>query len=916
MSQILKLTHENQQLKRQINQYQQVLGVSPYVDDSLFKGGYRVVKTIDDRNNIDCCHSKQGMIVCVIGEDLSFKEYRLISDCKNKQWEEIQTQVTENDVILTEDYSDLSENLTTQKELNLVLKQLILNLQTEIDNIELIDEKVQITENTGFAQIGQTQKDFNKSVSNYKIDSDLKNQEQDDRLSNIEGENVAQNDYIYFLQADLYNQIAINANQDERIVNLEGINYTWNPKNRTLTLFDSNGIQLSQVSLVSLDNEGTDIRYNASTLSLELYNADNELLDSIPVSSFIGSVGTQLQLNSNQLQLKDSQGNVLSSVSFEVSNINGLQIALNSKLDKGTYTGTAQDLKNSIDGIQIGGRNLLLNTKSDWQTFSGTGYGLMIFPKITAKINETFTARVFVRNSNSPTPITLEIHELNSNSERVKTYDKQVVDGVAEKTITTENVNIAFLEVNLFFGDSYGKNTYQYEYSKPKLERGNKATDWTPAPEDKLNKPTSTGNTTSHPFVVGEDGNGNSARLPAGDLGKNFFNSDLSNTTARNHTMNAGVTVNTLGNPHTLAGLPNKNTDVANFRKVRVQNTSGLDAISDSKTVVIDAVTSMTDTEKDAWRLAQRKTGENYNTSAPQISVINPFLIKNTDNFPLSVVVTGGNLFIDLANSIITMKRVKDVYGQVVSDQPINITANVSTNSINNTLLLIYYNFYNATTGYYEVKIQNHYGLQNLTSPQFLVVENYDLTPMLPFTVINSINDLVNNTTINNNSFEVNLVPNVYGGILFNKLYDSINGDINCIFDLDLAIRIPRSDYFFGEIILGLINNDSTNNISSTTFPKIGFRISNINQWSAKITDINTNTVLQTFGWGSDFVYYLKLKIFIKDGTYIITNINTGQASQGFYNDFNELRFLISKNYPTTMAGGVLSLSLSNFKKI
>ena len=128
------------------------------------------------------------------------------------------------------------------------------------------------------------------------------------------------------------------------IVNLEGINHVWSPTNRTLTLFDREGNQLSQVSLVSLDNEGTDIRYNASTLSLELYNADNELLDSIPVSSFIGSVGTQLQLNSNQLQLRDSQGNVLSTVSFTVSNIQGLQTALDGKLDKGGYTGTASDL--------------------------------------------------------------------------------------------------------------------------------------------------------------------------------------------------------------------------------------------------------------------------------------------------------------------------------------------------------------------------------------------------------------------------------------------------------------------------------------------------------------------------------------------------------------------------------------------
>ena len=401
------------------------------------------------------------------------------------------------------------------------------------------------------------------------------------------------------------------------------------------------------------------------------------------------------------------------------------------------------------------------------------------------------------------------------------------------------------------------------------------------------------------------------------NIGENFFSADLSNTTARNHTMNAGVTVKTLGNPHTLSGLPNKNADVANFRKVRVQNASGLDSVVDSKNLLTDGVTSMTDAEKDAWRIAQRKTGENYNTSTPQILVVNPFLIKNTDDFPLAVTVTGSNLFIDLANSIVTMKRVKDSNGNTVSDAEINITQYVRNSESNNLIMLIYYNFYNVTTGYYELKIQNQYGLQNLTSPQFLVVENYDLTPMLPFTVINSNNQLVDNTTINNNAFEVNLVSNVYGGILFDKLYNSTNGNINCIFDLNLSIRIPRSDYVFGEIFLGLINNDSTNNISPITFPKIGFRISNINAWSAKITDVNTNNVLHTFSWtNNDLVYYSKFKIFIKDGTYTITNVITGQVSQGFYNDFNELRFLISKTYSTSMAGGVLSVSVSNFKKL
>ena len=213
----------------------------------------------------------------------------------------------------------------------------------------------------------------------------------------------------------------------------------------------------------------------------------------------------------------------------------------------------------------------------------------------------------------------------------------------------------------------------------------------------KLDKPLSPNNTNA--FVVMGDG----STKPAGDLGKNFFNSDLSNTTARKHTMNAGVTVNTLGNPHTLSGLPNKNADITNFRKVRVQNTSGLDSVVDSKNLLTDGVTSMTDAEKDAWRLAQRKSTETYNTSTPQILVVNPFLIKNTDNFPLAVAVTGSNLFIDLANSIVTMKRVKDSNGNTVSDAEINITQYVTNSESNNLIMLIYYRIINKNTNNYQI---------------------------------------------------------------------------------------------------------------------------------------------------------------------------------------------------------------------
>ena len=164
-----------------------LFGDSKLVDDYFLKGGYKVVSDITCRNNIPCEYRKLGMQVMVVGPDASFKKYVLKGNdpCSNEGWEELINATNEVEVKLVEDYSVLGESLNTQRDLNLKLKQLILNLQTQIDLIELSDEKVQITEDTSFANIGQSQKDFNKNASDYKINSDLKNQEQDERLTNI-----------------------------------------------------------------------------------------------------------------------------------------------------------------------------------------------------------------------------------------------------------------------------------------------------------------------------------------------------------------------------------------------------------------------------------------------------------------------------------------------------------------------------------------------------------------------------------------------------------------------------------------------------------------------------------------------------------------------------------------------------------
>ena len=65
----------NNNLKKEISKYP--LGKSPVIDDAIIKGGYRVVRTIKERNAIDCCHRKLGMRVMGIGQDYSYKDYIL-----------------------------------------------------------------------------------------------------------------------------------------------------------------------------------------------------------------------------------------------------------------------------------------------------------------------------------------------------------------------------------------------------------------------------------------------------------------------------------------------------------------------------------------------------------------------------------------------------------------------------------------------------------------------------------------------------------------------------------------------------------------------------------------------------------------------------------------------------------------------
>lgn len=76
----LKLIQENRKLNRLVSQYEQVSGITSYIDDSTIRGGYQIVGSIQERNEIDCCHKKIGMVVSVKDTSVpeGYSNYRLI----------------------------------------------------------------------------------------------------------------------------------------------------------------------------------------------------------------------------------------------------------------------------------------------------------------------------------------------------------------------------------------------------------------------------------------------------------------------------------------------------------------------------------------------------------------------------------------------------------------------------------------------------------------------------------------------------------------------------------------------------------------------------------------------------------------------------------------------------------------------
>ena len=156
-----------------------------------------------------------------------------------------------------------------------------------------------------------------------------------------------------------------------------------------------------------------------------------------------------------------------------------------------TYTdgssSTSYSVSSTLDGFEVGGRNLILDSKPE-ETNDVYGFANRSL-SVQLKANETYTLSANGRTNDDKTSEDLKYL-------RVYIYDttwsfsrsfsiEETVDTTKSVTFTApSNADELTIMVNSYYYPSTGESTGTCTINWYKLEKGNKATDWTPAPED------------------------------------------------------------------------------------------------------------------------------------------------------------------------------------------------------------------------------------------------------------------------------------------------------------------------------------------------------------------------------------------------------------------------------------------------
>uniref|UniRef100_UPI00352AA570 phage tail spike protein n=1 Tax=Aerococcus urinaeequi TaxID=51665 RepID=UPI00352AA570 len=146
------------------------------------------------------------------------------------------------------------------------------------------------------------------------------------------------------------------------------------------------------------------------------------------------------------------------------------------------------DIQGAIDGIEVGGRNLYPNTTNEWteKTFAGWQKYLHTIPigdDENLRAGDEITWSGIINPDTQPTGIMA--HFITDTGGYIQIRSNLISGGNVEKAVGHTVVPSNAVRLQLALRHEAGDvPSDTVRYKELKIERGNKATDWTPAPED------------------------------------------------------------------------------------------------------------------------------------------------------------------------------------------------------------------------------------------------------------------------------------------------------------------------------------------------------------------------------------------------------------------------------------------------
>ncbi|NLN33873.1 MAG: hypothetical protein GX159_09820 [Flavobacteriaceae bacterium] len=226
---------------------------------------------------------------------------------------------------------------------------------------------------------------------------------------------------------------------------------------------------------------------------------------------------------------------------------------------------------------------------------------------------------------------------------------------------------------------------------------------------NKMSKPENEGSSEDYQYVIGMDEEGDVAKLPANDLGKNIGNTDLEILEPR--------VLDTNGFPFSIAELPNKSTD-ATFTDFMGKNATGQVAKIGYPAFKLQA---------ENWTSAQKQEftqilNGGFSTGTMAVNLISPPIFE-LENNNIYLVLRGANLNLHPTNRKIEILNATTQ--AVLAEVPVSQIQTYASG----TELVFFYNFYSLGVGTYKLRLTSGVSAY-VTSLNFQIVSkitNIDL---------------------------------------------------------------------------------------------------------------------------------------------------------------------------------------------